>query len=67
LSSRIDQPANNPLHRTGESMGRAVFAPSAMEFRLGCLGAFVRQPVSRERSAANDPTGNQEKEDEEAS
>jgi hypothetical protein len=42
-------PANNPLHRTGYTQGRAMSIPSAMWFRLGCCGALVRQPVSRER------------------
>jgi hypothetical protein len=42
-------PANNPLHRTGESTGRAVSAPSAMFVRIGCCGAYVRPPVSRAR------------------
>jgi hypothetical protein len=35
------RPANNPLHRTGERTGRAVFVPSALCSRLGCCGAVV--------------------------
>jgi hypothetical protein len=35
------EPANNPLHRTGESMGRVMFIPSAMSLRLVRLGAVV--------------------------
>jgi hypothetical protein len=45
---RAGEPANNPLHRTGESLGRAMSIPSAMSSRVGCFGAVVRQPVSRE-------------------
>jgi hypothetical protein len=45
-------PANNPLHQTGSAKGRAMFAPSAMSVRLGCSGAYVRHPVSRERPAS---------------
>jgi hypothetical protein len=51
LSEGIRSPpvaANNPLHRTGLSSGRAVDFPSAMCVRLVCPGALVRQPVSRE-------------------
>jgi hypothetical protein len=51
------QPANNPLHRIGESMGRAVALPSAMWSRLACSGAYVRQPVSRERWPAEYQSG----------
>ena len=40
------RPANNPLHRTGYTQGRATNIPSALSLRFVRSGAFVRQPVS---------------------
>jgi hypothetical protein len=38
---QLARPANNPLHRTGLSVGRAVSIPSAMSVRIGCCGAVA--------------------------